>query len=250
MGSQSLQRLSILIWFIGHTLALVSAESKKAVSIFKGSLILQQYHAAHESSQALLDFLIKNPERINKSDAGGWLPLAIMAERGECALVTSLLEKKADVNLKCFGDMTPLHMVGGEAFYLYPIDIDQLLIGYNHPEQRYTCKDEKADCMKLLLKAKADVKAIDGRNNTPLAYAIGRYCPEQVKVLLAAGALMPEKLIRDVIQACNEEENPISQHGIQDCIEVMKTYHNTNPGMFDRIEAEVASKQSSLSPQS
>lgn len=243
MKSQLLQRVSILIWFAAHTLALIGAEAKKIVSVSQEPLDLQQSRATREGSQALLHFLTEHPERINSGDSDGWLPLAIVAERGERSIVASLLEKKADVNLKSFRGMTPLHMVGGEAFYRYPIGIAALLLGYNHPNQRYTCKDEQADCMKLLLKAKADIHALDDDKHTPLICALGRYCPEQVKTLLAAGALMPEDLIRRLIQARNEQKDDIRQCGMQACIEVIKAHNDTTRALLDRIEQEEAARE-------
>lgn len=105
---------------------------------------------------------------VNAKNKGGYMALHLAAKRGQATAAAALLEAKADIGLDGKSGKTALHYV---AYY-----------------------DGNLDLAKALLDAGAAVNAKDGKNKTPLDYAVSLRNAALVELLLAKGARTGKEL--------------------------------------------------------
>jgi ankyrin repeat protein len=105
---------------------------------------------------------------VNAKDKGGYTALHLAAKRGQAAAAAALLEAKADIGLVSKSGKTALHYV---AYY-----------------------NGNLDLAKLLLDAGAAVNAKDGKNKTPLDYALSKKRTELTELLRSKGGKTTKEL--------------------------------------------------------
>ena len=116
---------------------------------------------------------------VNAKNKGGYTALHLAAKRGQAAAAAALLEAKADIGLASKSGKTALHYV---AYY-----------------------NGNLDLAKVLLDAGAAVNAKDGKNKTPLDYALSKKRTELAELLRAkSGKTTKELLAADDIFAAAE----------------------------------------------
>ena len=98
---------------------------------------------------------------VNAKNKGGYTALHLAAKRGQAAAAAALLEAKADIGLASKSGKTALHYV---AYY-----------------------NGNLDLAKALLDAEAAVNAKDGKNKTPLDYALSKKRTELAELLRSQG---------------------------------------------------------------
>ena len=105
---------------------------------------------------------------VNAKNKGGYTALHLAAKRGQAAAAAALLEAKADIGLDSKSGKTALHYV---AYYKGNLDL-----------------------AKALLDAGAAVNAKDGKNKTPLDYALSKKRTELTELLRSKGGKTTKEL--------------------------------------------------------
>ena len=105
---------------------------------------------------------------VNAKNKGGYTALHLAAKRGQAAAAAALLEAKADIGLASKSGKTALHYV---AYY-----------------------NGNLDLAKALLDAGAAVNAKDGKNKTPLDYALSKKRTELAELLRSKGGKTTKEL--------------------------------------------------------
>ena len=105
---------------------------------------------------------------VNAKNKGGYTALHLAAKRGQAAAAAALLEAKADIGLDGKSGKTALHYV---AYY-----------------------NGNLDLAKALLDAGAAVNAKDGKNKTPLDYALSKKRTELTELLRSKGGKTTKEL--------------------------------------------------------
>ena len=148
----------------------------------------------------IADILLKRGADPNKHDGGHPVPLYEASELGANDVVQELISHGADVNVKCgyVDEMTPLS-AAIKACHLSTID---LLLGNGaDPDMQsgwgtsiaVAARYGRHECMHLLLKHGASLKALDIDDPSLLEFASASGSVETVKLLLAQGMDVDEK---------------------------------------------------------
>jgi len=112
--------------------------------------------------------LLAGGAEVNGKNKGGYTALHLAAKRGQAAAAAALLEAKADIGLASKSGKTALHYV---AYY-----------------------NGNLDLAKALLDAEAAVNAKDGKNKTPLDYALSKKRTELAELLRSKGGKTTKEL--------------------------------------------------------
>jgi len=137
------------------------------------------FAAAEVSDVESIKKLLAGGADVNAKNKGGYTALHLAAKRGQAAAAAALLEAKADIGLASKSGKTALHYV---AYY-----------------------NGNLDLAKVLLDAGAAVNAKDGKNKTPLDYALSKKRTELAELLRAkSGKTTKELLAADDIFAAAE----------------------------------------------
>ena len=112
--------------------------------------------------------LLAGGAEVNGKNKGGYTALHLAAKRGQAAAAAALLEAKADIGLASKSGKTALHYV---AYY-----------------------NGNLDLAKALLDAGAAVNAKDGKNKTPLDYALSKKRTELAELLRSKGGKTTKEL--------------------------------------------------------
>jgi len=112
--------------------------------------------------------LLAGGAEVNGKNKGGYTALHLAAKRGQAAAAAALLEAKVDIAAASKSGKTALHYV---AYY-----------------------NGNLDLAKLLLDAEAPVNAMDGKNKTPLDYAVSKKRTELAELLRSKGGKTGKEL--------------------------------------------------------
>ena len=112
--------------------------------------------------------LLAGGAEVNGKNKGGYTALHLAAKRGQAAAAAALLEAKANIGLASKSGKTALHYV---AYY-----------------------NGNLDLAKALLDAEAAVNAKDGKNKTPLDYALSKKRTELAELLRSKGGKTTKEL--------------------------------------------------------
>ncbi|MCT7546124.1 ankyrin repeat domain-containing protein [Aliarcobacter cryaerophilus] len=159
-----------------------------------------------EPSLDIFNMLIKAGADINAKDKNSWTPLHWASRKNHIELVKVLIKAGADINEKAtyyddeegFSGITPLYA----SITLNNWEIAKLLIEAGadvnlgiETDLKYTPlllitsqKEPSLDIFNMLIKAGADINAIDKDSWTPLHYAVKNNHIEIVNLLIEAGA--------------------------------------------------------------
>jgi ankyrin repeat protein len=120
--------------------------------------------------QTVLDGLVQTGSArvLNETDQRGQTALWLASFHGHPKVVRTLLEEHADVNKASNHDTTPLCAA------CYP------------PQNSWKTEDGAAECVKLLINAKAVIDAADADGDTPLINAVYSKYPKCARLLLEA----------------------------------------------------------------
>jgi len=175
-----------------------NAEAKAIVEMLlqRGATLDVFAQAQLGQTDKVLAAVKEHPDLLNKPGGiGGQTLLHIAAGRGNLALVQTLVERGADLELKnTWGGWTPLHSAAGAGHtavvvYLLGRGAKVEVPGSHSQGILYTAAMQgHAEVVRLLLAAGADVNATTQWGYFPLAAAVQAGRLEVVKILLDAGA--------------------------------------------------------------
>jgi len=134
-----------------------------------------------------------------KTDRNGWSPLFAACHSGDDKIVEVLLREGADKEHANVFGRTPLiaacssgHAKIVDTLLRYGADKNRRSNGWTPLSSAAFVGN--ANVVEVLLRAGADIEAVDEMGNTALAVAITRGRPECAKILIRAGAKLPEIL--------------------------------------------------------
>lgn len=131
-----------------------------------------------EDSQAVKDFVKKNPSLVDKKDGTGELPLVLACGKGSKEVVEFLISKGADVNAENGIGETPLHEASrqgrnkiAELLISNGADVNAKTENFGETPLILASRQGFKEVVELLISKGADVNAKDGDGWTALRWA-------------------------------------------------------------------------------
>lgn len=155
--------------------------------------------AIKKKSLELIDLLLKFRTDINHVIRSSWgkqyTPLHFAIAKGRKDIVTILLSKSGNMDVKVKDNMSPLYITAqnahaqiAEDLINYGAYIQSVTLNVRYTPSHFACKAGKEEILKLCLNAGADINARIIQNLTPLHRAIKNGNDDVIKLFLQNGA--------------------------------------------------------------
>lgn len=151
--------------------------------------------AAHKGDAEIVDVLLQARANVNAADDHGVTPLSLACENADAGLVEKLLAAGAAVDAAHASGVTPLMIAArsGNAAIVRALlakgaNVNAKTVKSRQTPLMWAVGERRVDIVKLLIDAKADVKAASSIAFTPLLFAARNGDIESAKLLVAAGA--------------------------------------------------------------
>ncbi|MBM3771377.1 MAG: hypothetical protein FJW27_08840 [Acidimicrobiia bacterium] len=151
--------------------------------------------AVHKGDSEIVNLLLQARADVNASDDHGVTPLSLACENADAGLVDTLLAARANVNAAHGNGVTPLMIASRtgsapivRALLARGANVDARTVKSQQTPLMWAVGERRVDIVKLLIDAKADVKAASSIAFTPLLFAARNGDIDSAKLLLAAGA--------------------------------------------------------------
>lgn len=151
--------------------------------------------AVHRGDTEIIDALLAAKANVNAADDHGVTPLSLACENADAATVAKLLQAGARADAAQLNGVTPLmiasragHAAIVKAILAKGVDVNARTTKTRQTALMWAVAEKRHDIVKLLLDAKADVKAASSVAFTPLLFAARNGDIDAARLLLAAGA--------------------------------------------------------------